>query len=249
MILRHFFFFAFFVCLFAFSTNIISQVKPEMTAIEKTSKGNLSITPIIHGSVMFQFNGKVIYIDPWSRADLSGYPKADLILITHDHRDHLDQPALDMLRTPKTIVMGPAVIIDKVEGGAVLIESGDSREIDGVKIEPILAYNISRERSPGVKYHPKGEGVGYILTFGNKRVYVAGDTEATPEMKSLKNIDIAFLPMNLPYTMTPEEAAEAAKAFKPRILYPYHFGNTDLSVLEDLLKGENIEIRILPLGM
>jgi L-ascorbate metabolism protein UlaG (beta-lactamase superfamily) len=114
-----------------------------------------------------------------------------------------------------------------------------------LKIEAVPAYNIVHERSSGLPFHPKGNGNGYVITFGDKRVYVAGDTENTPEMKKLKDIDIAFLPMNLPYTMTPEMVADAAKAFRPKILYPYHFGNTDTSELVRLLEGEEgIEVRI-----
>jgi L-ascorbate metabolism protein UlaG (beta-lactamase superfamily) len=119
------------------------------------------------------------------------------------------------------------------------------KTVEGLKIEAVPAYNIVHKRDTGQPFHPKGVGNGYIITFGDKRVYVAGDTENVPEMKGLKNIDIAFLPMNLPYTMTPEMVVEAAKAFKPKILYPYHFGETDTSKVVSLLKGTpEIEVRI-----
>jgi L-ascorbate metabolism protein UlaG (beta-lactamase superfamily) len=125
------------------------------------------------------------------------------------------------------------------------MSNGDSETVHGIEIEAIPAYNIKHMRSGNTPFHPKGEGNGYILTVGDKRVYVAGDTENTPEMKALTNIDVAFLPMNLPYTMTPEMVADAAKAFKPKILYPYHFGNTDTSKLVSLLKDTpEIEVRI-----
>jgi L-ascorbate metabolism protein UlaG (beta-lactamase superfamily) len=125
------------------------------------------------------------------------------------------------------------------------MKNGDEETINGIKIEAVPAYNIEHMRSPGVPYHPKGDGNGYIIAFGDKRVYIAGDTENTPELKALKDIDVAFLPMNLPYTMTPEMIADAAKALKPNILYPYHFGQTDTSQLKELLKEEpGIEIRI-----
>ena len=125
------------------------------------------------------------------------------------------------------------------------MKNGDVKTIGGLKIEAVPAYNLVHKRPNGSPYHPKGSGNGYIITFGDKRVYVAGDTENVPEMKKLKNIDIAFLPMNLPYTMTPEMVADAAKAFKPRILYPYHFGETDTSKLVALLKdAKGIEVRI-----
>jgi L-ascorbate metabolism protein UlaG (beta-lactamase superfamily) len=126
-----------------------------------------------------------------------------------------------------------------------VMKNGDEKTLMGLKIEAVPAYNIVQMRSPGVPYHSKGIGNGYIVTFGDKRLYIAGDTENTTEMKSLKNIDIAFLPMNLPYTMTPEMVADAAKAFKPKILYPYHYANTDVAKLLDILKGEkNIEVRV-----
>ena len=125
------------------------------------------------------------------------------------------------------------------------MKNGDEKTVAGFKIEAVPAYNIVHKRQGDQPFHPKGDGNGYIITFGDKRVYIAGDTENTPEMKKLKGIEIAFLPMNVPYTMTPEMVADAAKAFKPKILYPYHFGNTDTSKLVDLLKGEKgIEVRI-----
>ena len=127
----------------------------------------------------------------------------------------------------------------------MIMKNGDTKTVLGVKIHAVPAYNQVHKRKNGQPFHPEGVGNGYILTFGNKRVYIAGDTENTPEMKALKNIDIAFLPMNLPYTMTPEMVADAAKAFQPKILYPYHYGKTDPQKLVDLLKNEpGIEIRI-----
>jgi L-ascorbate metabolism protein UlaG (beta-lactamase superfamily) len=210
-----------------------------------TSAGDLEINFIGHGTLMFAFDGKIIHVDPWTKlADYSQMPKADLILLTHEHRDHLDKAALDILRTAKTSLVLTKTCSSKV-GGGIVMENGDVRTIDGLKIEAVPAYNIVHMRSAGTPYHPKGSGNGYIITFGDKRVYVAGDTENTPEMKGLVDIDVAFLPMNLPYTMTPEMVADAAKAFRPNILYPYHFGDTDTSKIVDLLKDENqIEVRI-----
>jgi len=125
------------------------------------------------------------------------------------------------------------------------MKNGDTKVVKGFRIEAVPAYNIVHERRPGTPFHPKGVGNGYVMTFGDKRIYIAGDTENTPEMKSLKDIDIAFLPMNLPYTMTPEMVADAAKAFKPKILYPYHFSDTDTSIIVNLLRDvEGIEVRI-----
>ena len=124
------------------------------------------------------------------------------------------------------------------------MNNGSVSEFNGIKIEAVPAYNIKHERSPGNPFHPKGEGNGYILTLGNKRIYIAGDTENIPEMAALKNIDVAFLPMNLPYTMTPEMVADAVKMFSPGILYPYHYGDTDTSKLLPLVDPAKTEVRI-----
>jgi L-ascorbate metabolism protein UlaG (beta-lactamase superfamily) len=223
---------------------VAAQEKSE-TDIIKTSAGNLDITFIGHGTLMFSFGGKVIHVDPWSKmADYTKLPKADIILLTHHHRDHLDVKALDTLRTEKTTVVLTETCAGKVKGGVVM-NNEDVKTLQGLKIEAVPAYNIVHMRSKGTPFHPKGNGNGYVITFGDKRVYVAGDTENVPEMKGLREIDIAFLPMNLPYTMTPEMVADAAKAFKPRILYPYHYGKTDTSKLVDLLKDTgDIEVRI-----
>ncbi len=211
----------------------------------KTSAGDLIITFIGHGTLMFSFNDKIIHVDPVSReADYKDMPKADLILITHEHSDHLDPKVIKMLRKDKTDVVLTEVCAQRVDGGIVM-RNGDVKTILGLTIEAVPAYNIVHLRSGSTPFHPKGRGNGYVITFGNKRVYVAGDTENTPEMKQLKNIDVAFLPMNLPYTMTPEMVADAAKAFNPKILYPYHYGQTDPRELVDFLKNSSdIEVRI-----
>jgi L-ascorbate metabolism protein UlaG (beta-lactamase superfamily) len=194
---------------------------------------------------MFNFGEKVIHVDPYSAlADYNILPKADLILLTHEHGDHLDLKALNTVRTEKTVVVLTETCAKQVQGGIVMMNS-DVKTVEGLKIEAVPAYNIVHKRDTSQPFHPKGLGNGYIITFGDKRVYVAGDTENVPEMKGLKRIDIAFLPMNLPYTMTPEMVAEAAKTFKPKILYPYHFSETDTSKVVSLLKGSpEIEVRI-----
>jgi L-ascorbate metabolism protein UlaG (beta-lactamase superfamily) len=210
-----------------------------------TSAGNLEITFIGHGTLMFTFGGKVIHIDPWTKlADYSKMPKADMILLTHEHRDHLDLKALELIRTDKSLLVLTETCTSRVKGGIVM-KNGDIKTLGGLKIEAVPAYNIVHMRSEGVPFHPNGIGNGYVITFGGKRVYVAGDTENIPEMKGLKGIDIAFLPMNLPYTMTPEMVADAARVFKPKILYPYHYGDTDTSKILNLLKDMNeIDVRI-----
>ena len=206
------------------------------TDILQTGRGDLKITFIGHGSLMFTYRGVVIYVDPISRlADYSKVPKAELILITHEHGDHLDPKALAQVRTPNTIVILTETCAKTIKGGIVM-HNGDVQTVGGLQIEAVPAYNLVHMRSEGVPYHPKGIGNGYVITFHEKRVYIAGDTENIPEMKQLQNIDCAFLPMNLPYTMTPEMVADAAKAFKPKILYPYHYGDTDTSKLLALMK-------------
>jgi len=210
-----------------------------------TSAGELIIRFVGHGTLMFVHGGRVIHVDPVSReADYRTMPDADLVLVTHDHGDHLDPAAIAQVRTPETTVVCARACGNRV-AGAVIMENGEVREVAGVRIEAVPAYNLVHMRPDGRPYHPRGEGNGYVLTFGDTRVYVAGDTENTPEMKALEDIDIAFLPMNLPYTMTPEQVADAARAFRPRILYPYHYGNTDVTVLAGMVEG--IEVRVRPM--
>ncbi|MBN1473953.1 MAG: MBL fold metallo-hydrolase [Syntrophaceae bacterium] len=213
----------------------------------KTSGGDLVITVLGHASLMMSYKGKVVHIDPFSKvADYKKMPKADLIIITHGHMDHLDLESINNIKTTRTKIIGTQEVARKLPDVFVM-KNGDAKTLDGLKIEAVPAYNLVHMRSPGTPYHIKGIGNGYIITFGDKRVYVAGDTENTPEMKQLKNIDIAFLPMNTPYTMTPEMVADAVKAFKPKILYPYHyrFGETDIPKLEKLLKGlSGTELRV-----
>ncbi len=210
-----------------------------------TSGADLEITFVGHGTLMMDYDGIVIHIDPVGReADYSKLPKADLILVTHQHGDHLDPDAIEKIRQRSTVIFLTQACSGSVEGGTVM-KNGDVQTVKGITIKAVPAYNLKHMRDNGQPFHPKGEGNGYILTFGETNVYVAGDTENTPEMKALRGIDIAFLPMNLPYTMTPEMVADAAKAFRPKILYPYHYGNTDVSKLVELMKGEKgIEVRI-----
>lgn len=220
-----------------------AQEKFETDAI-KTSAGNLEITFIGHGTLMFTFGGKVIHIDPWTQlADYSKLPKADLILLTHEHRDHLDLKAVDILRKERAAIVCPKITAEQIKGATVM-NNGDVKTVEGLTIKAVPAYNLVHKRDTGQPFHPKGDGNGYLITFGDKNVYVAGDTENIPEMKALKGIDIAFLPMNLPFTMTPEMVADAVLAFKPKILYPYHFGETDTPKLLALLKDSGIEVRI-----
>ena len=211
----------------------------------KTDTGDLKITFIGHGTLKFVYGERIVHVDPWSRlADYSKMSKANLILVTHEHGDHLDTKAINTLRGEQTKLVLTKACAEKVAGGTIM-KNGDVKTVQGLKIEAVPAYNIVHKRSGGEPFHPKGRGNGYIVTFGKTRVYVAGDTENIPEMNKLKKIDIAFLPMNLPYTMPPEMTADAAKTFKPKILYPYHYGQTDPNKLVNLLKdSKDIEVRV-----
>jgi L-ascorbate metabolism protein UlaG (beta-lactamase superfamily) len=215
------------------------------TDIIPTSAGELEILFIGHGSLRLTFGGKRIYVDPFSHvADYNQFPAADAILLTHEHLDHLDPSAIAPIRTQQTAMILTAACAERVPGGTVMA-NGDKSTVVGVPVKAVPAYNLLHRRENGELFHPPGRGNGYILTFGDKLVYVAGDTENIPEMKKLSDIEIAFLPMNLPYTMTPAMVADAAKAFRPRVVYPYHFGQTDVSELQALLRGDpDTEVRI-----
>jgi L-ascorbate metabolism protein UlaG (beta-lactamase superfamily) len=215
------------------------------TDVIPTSAGNLEITFLGHGSLMLAFKGQIIYVDPFSQvADYAQLPVADMILITHEHHDHLDLQALANIRREKTVVILTKTCAEQVKDGIVL-QNGQARLVNDIPIEAVPAYNLVHKRENGQPFHPKGIGNGYVLTFGDKRLYIAGDTENIPEMKKLQNIACAFLPMNLPYTMTPEMVADAAQAFRPNILYPYHYGDTNTAILEELLKEDkDITVRI-----
>lgn len=232
--------FMLFLCLILFTMSPAADFQSD---IIETSKGPLEITFIGHGTISFQWDGKMIHVDPWARlSDYTEFPPADLILITHEHGDHLDTDLLGRIVSKETTVIITKACAERFNG--TVLNNGEKLDVGDIHVEAVPAYNITHKRSNGNPYHPKGRGNGYVLTFADTRVYVAGDTENIPEMADLKNIDVAFLPMNLPYTMSPEMAADAAKMVKPKILYPYHFGDTDVSQLEPLLAETNIEIRI-----
>jgi L-ascorbate metabolism protein UlaG (beta-lactamase superfamily) len=221
------------------------SAQPFETDVIQTSAGEMGISFLGHGSLMLTLGEQVIHIDPFSRvADYATLPKADLILITHEHQDHLDASALKEIRTDDTTIVLTELCDQQIDGGIVM-RNGDMSVVQGLTIEAIPAYNLIHTRESGDPFHPCGHGNGYVLTIGDTRMYIAGDSENTPEMMSLSNIDIAFLPMNLPYTMTPEMVADATLAMKPSILYPYHFGSTDTSLLIGLLQDQSeTEVRI-----
>ncbi|EKO39398.1 MAG: putative Zn-dependent hydrolase [Solidesulfovibrio magneticus str. Maddingley MBC34] len=217
---------------------------PKEDTIE-TSAGPLTLRFIGHGSLAFAFAGKTLYVDPYGKAgDYAAMPKADLVLITHEHSDHLDPAALSAVAGPNTPLIVSEVVREKLGRGTAL-KNGEQIEVLGIPIAAVPAYNIKHHRDTGEPFHPQGRGNGYVLTFGDVRVYVAGDTEDIPEMAALAGVDVAFVPMNLPYTMTPEMAAAAARSLRPKkALYPYHYGDTDPARLVELLAGSGIEVRV-----
>jgi L-ascorbate metabolism protein UlaG (beta-lactamase superfamily) len=208
-----------------------------------TDQGPVRLTVINHASLMIEHAAQVIHVDPVGAGRYEGLPQADLILITHAHGDHLDAAAVAKLRKPGTVVLGPEIVAKSLPGTTV-IRNGETTKVGATTVEAVPAYNLKRGPSPGTFYHPKGVGNGYVTTFAGRRCYIAGDTEAIPEMKLLKDIEVAFLPMNLPYTMTPQEAAEAALSFKPMVVYTYHYRGTDLAVFQKALEGSGIVVRI-----
>ncbi len=209
-----------------------------------TSSGTVKITPIQHASLMIEAGGQIIHIDPWSNGNYDGLPPADLILITDIHGDHMDPKMLSQVAKPGGVILAPAAVAETVKN-ATVIRNGETKTVGPFTIEAVPMYNLKRGPEPGKLFHDKGRGNGYIVTYGGKRFYFSGDTEGTPEMRALKNIDVAFVCMNLPYTMPPDEAADAVRAFHPKIVIPYHYRGSDLSVFEKALAGSGIEVRIL----
>lgn len=209
-----------------------------------TSEGDLVIHPVDHASLVLQWGDKAIYVDPVGGAALyEGLPAPTAILITHGHGDHFDVPTLEAIAGSAPLITNADVfgkLPEALKANATALANGEDGEIDGVALKAIAAHNTTADR---MNYHPEGVGNGYVLTFGDTLVYVAGDTEPTDEMLALTDIDVAFLPMNLPYTMTPEQALEAINTFKPAIVYPYHYGESDLSVLEAGV-GDHTEVRL-----
>ena len=205
-----------------------------------TSAGTLQLTPIQHASLMIKAGGKVVYVDP-SQGSYDGMPQADYILITDLHGDHMAPAIVDKLKKSDTVILGPKAVADKVSGTTV-IANGESKTIGAFKVEAIAAYNL-KPAANGTVYHEKGRGNGYVVTYGGKRFYFSGDTEGIPEMKALKGIDVAFVCMNLPFTMTPQDAAEAVKAFHPAVVYPYHYRGQDTNLFAKALEGTGIDVR------
>ncbi len=200
-----------------------------------TPLGEIAIIILGHASLLIQWEGKNIFIDPYSKvANFSLQPKADLVLITHHHSDHFDAEAIKKIAGKNTKYV-TSLIVKKSIKEATGLKQGEEFNYNGLKIKAVYAYNINQKRDDGQPFHPRGEGNGYILDFGGFRVYIVGDTELIPEMKELGSIDIAFLPKNLPYTMSDNMFIEAAKTIMPKILYPYHYSQLDTSAIKSKL--------------
>jgi L-ascorbate metabolism protein UlaG (beta-lactamase superfamily) len=223
------------------------SVPPDTPASDTitTSAGPLEVTPIRHGTVMLAFGGKRFVVDPSGEAAIAKVQKpVDVIFVTDIHGDHLDPETLEKLKGPKTEIVAPPSVADKWKGVTVVLKNGEKKDVAGVKVEAVPMYNLVRGPDGGL-FHDKGRGDGFVIGFGDKRVYLSGDTECTPEMKALEKIDVAFVCMNVPYTMPPSEAAACVNAFKPKIVYPYHFRGSNLDEFTGAIaKGSGIEVRV-----
>ena len=212
----------------------------------KTKSGKtVKFHALVHASIRIEYDGQEIEIDPVRKLgkktiDYSAMPKADYIFVTHEHGDHFDKEAIKLLAGDKTQLVMNKRCAD-MYGPCAVLYNNQSATLGVVEVEAVPAYNTTEGRT---QFHPKGRDNGYILTLDGLRIYIAGDTEDIPEMQDIKDIDIAFLPCNQPYTMKPEQLVKAAKTVKPKVLFPYHYGQTDLSSIPEQLKGEGIDVRI-----
>lgn len=209
-----------------------------------TSAGDVGIHPVMHASLALSFGDQVFYLDP-AENSFEGLPAPTAIFITHAHGDHYNADNLVKLAGDSVPVYANEDVAGKVpealKARTTGLANGASATVNGITVDAIPAYNITEDRK---QYHPQGVGNGYVFTFGDKKIYVAGDTEDTPEMRALTGIAAAFLPMNLPYTMDVDHAAEAVKAFKPGIVYPYHYGDSDTARFAELV-GDAAEVRMI----
>jgi L-ascorbate metabolism protein UlaG (beta-lactamase superfamily) len=209
--------------------------------------GPVKVYPINHATLALQWKGRTIDVDPVGGAKaFEGLPRPDLILVTHIHGDHFSKETLTALAGPDTKLICPASVAAELpadfRGRATTLGNGQTQEVIGIRVEAVPAYNLAADRQ---KFHPKGRDNGYVVTLGGKRFYFSGDTEDVPEMLALENIDVAFVCMNLPYTMNVERAARAVRAFKPRVVYPYHYRGADLQKFKELVGADSgIEVRL-----
>ncbi len=212
----------------------------------KTERGPVTVHPIHHATLALTYNGKTIYVDPTGGAEaFSGLNEPDIILITDIHGDHFSSKTLKALDTKNTAFIVPNAVAEQMtkifDDQLTILRNGETTAEAGISIKAIPMYNLPQ--SPDA-YHVKGRGNGYVLTMGGKRIYIAGDTEDIQEMRSLENIDVAFIPMNLPYTMTVEQAADAVLDFEPAIVYPYHYGDSDIQKFKRLVNEGNPDIEV-----
>jgi L-ascorbate metabolism protein UlaG (beta-lactamase superfamily) len=221
----------------------------------ETSSGKIAITPLHHASILLELDSHAVYVDPAKEASYDGLPKGVAIFVTDIHGDHMDAATIEKLSDSETIVIAPQAVADKLPKTIAhvhVMKNGDVSsskaaivpQIPALAVEAIPMYNKVRGPGAGKFYHDKGRGNGYVLSFGGKRIYVSGDTECIDEMKALKNIDVAFVCMNLPYTMPPSEAGECIAAFQPKIVYPYHYRESDPSEIKSKLGDKSIEVRL-----
>lgn len=213
----------------------------------KTKSGKtVRFHALVHASIRMQYDGREIQIDPVTKLgnrtiDFTAMPKADILFVTHEHGDHFDKNAIKLLSNEKTQLIMNKRCTDMYEAGRTMANGDKIQLADDITVEAVPAYNISEGRT---QFHPKGRDNGYILTVDGLRIYIAGDTEDIPEMATIQDIDIAFLPCNQPYTMTTDQLVKAAKTIKPKVLFPYHYGQTNVSALPAQLQGEGIDVRI-----
>ena len=217
----------------------------EVDVFTTASGKTVKFHALMHACIRIQYDGKEIQIDPVSKlgnrsVNYAAMPKADYIFVTHEHADHYDAAALKTLSADKTQLVMNKRCADMYGSGKVMA-NGDKLQLADISVEAVPAYNSTAGRE---QFHPKGRDNGYILTIDGLRIYIAGDTEDIPEMAQIKDIDIAFLPCNQPYTMTPDQLVRAAKVIKPKVLFPYHYGQTDLSSIPAQLEGTGIDVRI-----
>jgi L-ascorbate metabolism protein UlaG (beta-lactamase superfamily) len=219
--------------------------QPASDSLTAPNGKTVILTAIKHASIRIQYDGVEIEVDPVGRlepaTDYSKMPKADIILVTHEHYDHLDPTAIGELTKESTRLIANPNSERKLGRGTALRPGDSLRLAPDIEVEAVPAYNTSAGK---LQFHPKGRDNGYVLTLGGLRIYIAGDTEDIPEMGQLRDIDVAFLPCNLPYTMTPEQCAHAARLVRPSVLFPYHYSDTKIQRVADLLKGSGIDVRI-----
>lgn len=225
-------------------TTACGQKSYEVDEFTTKSGKTVKFHALMHSCIRIEFDGKEIQIDPVLKlgnrtVDYAAMPKADYLFVTHEHGDHYDANAIKLLSTDKTQLVMNKRCADMYGAGKVMT-NGDKLQLADMSVEAVPAYNNTEGRT---QFHPKGRDNGYILTIDGLRIYIAGDTEGIPEMSQIKDIDIAFLPCNQPYTMTPEQLVKAAKVIKPKVLFPYHYGQTDLSTIAEQLKGIDVRIR------